>query len=339
MYEHTALPDSISNNSVEPIGLTGKDPRINVAGNPNDPNALAVAAAENASFLSKTFETKPHFHEWFVPPPHPPAHHHHHHHHHTYHTCVSSAHRTRHRATVTPGMLCVSRKERNTTFRNLLAAETATPVVACAACLGADDMRNFFFAGVARSKSVRPVDDGAGPQIDEVRGVSWGLSGLAWLICALPSSQYFTLAIGGMVSVLNNSGSPVYPGDCLVRVCLACHPVSPRAWDASEHGCACACAQEWTFSPTGITSKPSSKNARGNGAPRRVAIKVSTQFSERAIGRAVRCPTHAPHAHAPHASHVPRAHTHTRTFHAHAVHPQLSFGKNGEVIDVLLKSA
>lgn len=29
-------------------------------------------------------------------------------------------------------------------------------------------MKNFYFAGVARSKSVRPIDDGVGPQIDEV---------------------------------------------------------------------------------------------------------------------------------------------------------------------------
>ena len=26
-------------------------------------------------------------------------------------------------------------------------------------------MKNFYFAGVARSKSVRPIDDGVGPQM------------------------------------------------------------------------------------------------------------------------------------------------------------------------------
>ena len=93
--------------------------------------------------LTKPFEHKPHFHEW---------------------------------ATALPGMICVSRKARNSTFRNYVAAETATPTISCCACLGADDMKNFYFAGVARSKSVRPIDDGVGPSIDE----------------------FFTLAIGGM---------------------------------------------------------------------------------------------------------------------------------------------
>ena len=45
--------------------------------------------------LSAVYEHKPHFHEW---------------------------------ATALPGMICVSRKARNSTFRNYVAAETATPV-------------------------------------------------------------------------------------------------------------------------------------------------------------------------------------------------------------------
>ena len=44
-------------------------------------------------------------------------------------------------------MICVSRKARNSTFRNYVAAETATPVISCCACLSADDMKNFYFAG------------------------------------------------------------------------------------------------------------------------------------------------------------------------------------------------
>jgi len=59
------LSDSVTVGQVEPPGLTGKDPRIDVPST-NDPNALAVATANNANFLSKTFETKPHFHEWLV---------------------------------------------------------------------------------------------------------------------------------------------------------------------------------------------------------------------------------------------------------------------------------
>lgn len=61
----------------------------------------------------------------------------------------------------------MSRKARNATFRNYVAAETAAPVITCCACLGADDMKHFYFAGVCRSKSVPPIDDGVGPCIDE----------------------------------------------------------------------------------------------------------------------------------------------------------------------------
>ncbi len=70
-------------------------------------------------------------------------------------------------ATVTPGMICLSRKARNATFRNYVAAETATPVIGCAAGLKAQDAKNFYFAGVCRSKTVRPIDDGTGPSVDE----------------------------------------------------------------------------------------------------------------------------------------------------------------------------
>ena len=153
----------------------------------------------------KIFEFKPHFHEW---------------------------------ATALPGMICVSRKARNSTFRNYVAAETATPVISCCACLGADDMKNFYFAGVARSKSVRPIDDGVGPQIDE----------------------FFTLAIGGMCTLLNNSGTIIYPGDML----------------------------EWTFYNQKAYSSAASKGAnRGNANPRRITVKIATAASERVIGRAL----------------------------------------------------
>ena len=42
-------------------------------------------------------------------------------------------------ATALPGMTCLSRKARNATFRNYVAAETATPVISCAACLPQED--------------------------------------------------------------------------------------------------------------------------------------------------------------------------------------------------------
>ena len=155
--------------------------------------------------LTAVYEHKPHFHEW---------------------------------ATALPGMICVSRKARNSTFRNYVAAETATPVISCCACLGANDMKHFYFAGVARSKSVRPIDDGVGPSIDE----------------------FFTLAIGGMCTLLNNSGTVLYPGDML----------------------------EWCFyNQKAFTSSGSKGAARGNARPRRITVKIATAASERVIGRAL----------------------------------------------------
>ena len=146
-------------------------------------------------------EQKPHFHEW---------------------------------ATALPGMICVSRKARNSTFRNYVAAETATPVIACCGCLKLEEESNFYFAGVCRSKSVRPMDDGVGPSVDE----------------------FFTVAIGGMVTLLNNSGTSVFPGDML----------------------------EWTFFNESLTRKTSSAG-RKKADPRRISIRMATATSERVIGR------------------------------------------------------
>ena len=156
------------------------------------------------------YESKPHFHSW---------------------------------ATALPGMICVSRKARNASFRGYTAAETATPVISSCACLGEADMANFYFAGVCRSKSVRPIDDGVGPQVDE----------------------FFTLAIGGMATLLNNSGSPLFPGDFV----------------------------EWTFyngNKKGVTSAADLVAGNNSGRssmnqPRRIAVKVATVSSERIIGR------------------------------------------------------
>lgn len=110
-------------------------------------------------------EFKPHFHEW---------------------------------ATVQPGMICLARKKKTAVFRQYIAAETAVPVIACAACLPKEHEKNYFFAGVARSKSVRSPDDGIGPNVDE----------------------FFTVSIGGMATILNTSNGPIYPGD-LVEWCLS----------------------------------------------------------------------------------------------------------------------
>ena len=103
-------------------------------------------------------------------------------------------------------------------------------------------MKNFYFAGICRSKSVRPIDDGVGPSVDE----------------------FFTLAIGGMSTLLNNSGTAIFPGDML----------------------------EWCFyneDRKGVGAKQLAKSTatRGTGAPRRITVKIATAASERVIGRAL----------------------------------------------------
>jgi hypothetical protein len=96
-------------------------------------------------------------------------------------------------ATVQPGMICLARKKRTAVFRQFTAAETAVPVIACAACLQTADSKNYYFVGIARSKSLRAPDDGIGPTVDE----------------------YFTLSVGGMATVLNTSGDVIHPGDLI----------------------------------------------------------------------------------------------------------------------------
>lgn len=127
-----------------------------------DADGKAIREPPNAAFGNlngdATAEHKPHFHEW---------------------------------ATATPGMICVARRARNASFRNYVAAETASPVIVCAACQPKIMEDQYFFAGVCRSKSVRPIDDGVGPSTDE----------------------YFTMAIGGMVTLLNNSSEAVWAGE------------------------------------------------------------------------------------------------------------------------------
>ena len=145
------------------------------------------------------FEARPHFHQW---------------------------------ATVLPGMICLTRKARNATFRNYVASETATPVIGAAAGLTHDDAKNFFFAGICRSKTVRQIDDGNGPSVDE----------------------FFTLSIGGMATILNNSKTPVFPGDMI----------------------------EWTL----YSENPQkASGVRIQQDVRRVGIKIASPVSERVIGR------------------------------------------------------
>lgn len=94
-------------------------------------------------------------------------------------------------ASVLPGMICLSRKKKISVYRNHATAQSAMPVIASAACMPKSAEKDFFFAGVARSKSVPPPDDGQGPTIDEM----------------------FTLSIGGMATLLNTSSESIHPGD------------------------------------------------------------------------------------------------------------------------------
>lgn len=211
-YEFAALPTHVTHGEL--MGLTQVTPEEEkelgdlvtaAAGKPEEKQLKAKYAkmqTDKVDFVGATnIEQKPHFHEW---------------------------------ATVLPGMICVSRKARNSTFRNYVAAETATPVIGCCGCLKYQEESNFYFAGVCRSKTVRPMDDGVGPSVDE----------------------FFTIAIGGMVTMLNNSGTSVFPGDML----------------------------EWTFYNEGGNRKTSSSH-RAKADPRRISVRMATATSERVIGR------------------------------------------------------
>ena len=143
-YEFAALPSHITHSDLMGLPdmaklITDKQAEVAAAaGTPNEAKLnkeLRALQQDQANYKADDeIEQKPHFHEW---------------------------------ATVLPGMICVSRKARNSTFRNYVAAETATPVIACCGCLKMQEESNFYFAGVARSKSVRPMDDGVGPSVDE----------------------------------------------------------------------------------------------------------------------------------------------------------------------------
>ena len=123
-------------------------------------------------------------------------------------------------ASATVGMIAVHRRMR-TAVRGGIGADSAVPVVVCAAMRGPLDEHDWQFAGVVRSNSVRTMDDGVGPTTDE----------------------FFTVSIGGMVTILNNSTSVIHPGDYL----------------------------SWTFVSDG---KPDTKRAT-HGSPRRIGIRMA----------------------------------------------------------------
>lgn len=100
-------------------------------------------------------------------------------------------------ATVLPGMICVGKQHTSSSGSSAqrvlnygLASETSIPVIACASNLDTVDEDSYFFAGISRSKVVRPPDDGIGPSVDE----------------------YFTVAIRGLATILNTTKETIFAG-------------------------------------------------------------------------------------------------------------------------------
>ena len=160
-------------------------------------------------------------------------------------------------ATVLPGMITISKKKKIANYRRYVAAETAVPVIACASCLTYEQEEQYFFSGVARSKSVRTPSDGRGPSVDE----------------------FFTVSIGGLVTILNTSGDAIFPGDSL-QWTLAI-PYGTKAYksgDPTHHLPDRRLDQNVRF--------PTSSLERGQSTLRRIAIKACDPSAPNVIGTA-----------------------------------------------------
>jgi hypothetical protein len=91
------------------------------------------------------------------------------------------------------------------------------------------DEKNYFFAGVVRSKSVRNPDDGIGKQlvhpIPTTFAILFHFPNRLWHnhvpFTGPQTDEFFTLSIGGMVTMLNNSGSPIHPVSFCQSLCTA----------------------------------------------------------------------------------------------------------------------
>jgi len=139
-------------------------------------------------------------------------------------------------ASVQAGVVCVAARKRANYYRNAIAAQTAIPVICCAQKLGTFDNHLYRFAGVARTASMRPHNDGRGPTMDE----------------------YFTLTIGGVVQMLNNSNGDINMGDQL----------------------------EWTFFDESA-DQPVQRPKRKKMGPRTIVIRPAKNTSARIFGRAL----------------------------------------------------
>jgi hypothetical protein len=154
-------------------------------------------------------------------------------------------------ASCSPGMVAVTRKQRTAVYRSFASAENACPVVVSSSCLEKTDDDSFFFAGIVRSASVFAPDN------------------------TVQNDNFFTLSIGGVVTVLNNSGSSLCAGDMV----------------------------GWTFEP----ATAGTKRGMSSDAPRR--IRLTGGSKEQSVSYS------APNC-------IGRC---------------LSFSKNGEPVDILLK--
>ena len=147
-------------------------------------------------------------------------------------------------------MIAIARRLR-TNFRNHMAAESAAPVVVCAAGKGPLDEVDFQFAGVVRSNSVRTMDDGIGPTVDE----------------------YFTLTTSGMMTVsttgCSNRTNTTLHMTCLIHCVVVLTQIHNNSGSVIHSGDMIA----WTFeSPENLNDKT---RLPSRNAPRRVGIRVS----------------------------------------------------------------
>ena len=139
-------------------------------------------------------------------------------------------------ATTQVGFICVFDRSSSANYRNRVEAETAVPVISCAQLLTEKDNRFFEFAGVCRSASVRDYDD-------QQNGMKF--------------DDHFTVAIGGMVTILNNSNKPINRGDLI----------------------------EWTFLDE--TDPGASVPKRQKMGPRRIQVRKAVDSTARVIGKAM----------------------------------------------------
>lgn len=138
-------------------------------------------------------------------------------------------------ASVQPGFICVFQKNRSTRYRHHASAETATPVIACAQLLSEQNNSMYQFAGIARSKSIRDYDDVAN---------------------GMKRDEFFTLHIGGPVTLLNNGNDVIQQGD----------------------------AVEWTFMDTREVSTMPKRQKVG---PRRIQVRKAKSSHRRVFGKAL----------------------------------------------------